>query len=380
MARPKKVVEPPNHGKYYEVKVTIGHQMDGTPIRKSFYSEVSKEDARRKAQDYITEQKIRNATGKGYHDTAVTFAVFAKKWLDSIRGTVKDNTYNLTYCNSVNNHLIPYFGNARISEIYQMDIQLYFSKMSTEKSLETLKKYKACLRGIFESAIDNQIISVSPVRNIKLSSSVQPIKKRVYTEEDVSRILSFALTHRFGLEIQMLLRLGLRRGELLGLRWEDVDLGNCILHIRRAVSEVTDPDTGRLHVIVDDPKTKFSVRDIPLPNDIATQLIHHHQTGTTSDYVFCNAKGNVNAPRTWSRRHYDVFMREMQNYYATLPEPIDITILNPHELRHTCASLLVNADKNLFAIASVLGWANLKMLRERYAHGDIESIREQLDL
>ncbi len=378
MARPRK--EQPNHGKYFEIKATVSHELDGTPIRKSFYSEISKDDAKRKAQEYIVSQKIGDASGAGFIDSSITFAAYAKKWLPTIKGTVKDNTYNLTYINSLENHLIPYFGKAILSEIRQIDVQLFFTKMSSEKSLESLKKYKTCLNGIFNSAVSNHIIPYSPMQNIKLTSSIPKQKKDVYSAEDVARILEFAKGHRFGLEIQILLRLGLRRSELLAIRWEDFDFLEGTLHICRAVTDIVDPDTGQYYVHVDnETKTAFSERYIPLPADLSEKL-QATKKDSQNGFVFVNAKGNINSPDKWSKRHYKKFMEEMRDYYAGLESAIQMKVLSPHELRHTCASLLVNADKNLYAIASVLGWRDLKMLRERYAHEDMQAIREMLDL
>ncbi len=379
MARPKKIIEPPNHGSYYEIKATVGHKMDGTLIRKSFYSSVSKDDARRKAEEYKTAQKVSELTGVGFIDDDITFAVFAKRWLETIRGTVKGNTFDLTYRNTVEKHLIPYFGAARIRDIRQLDIQQYMNQMGQKKSLSTLTKHKMCLAGIFESAVNNDIVRTSPVRKIKLTSTVATPEKRVYTEDDVARILAFANTHKHGLEIKILLRLGLRRGELLGLQWNDIDFSSNVLRLQRAVAEIKDSATGAYKVVAEDPKTKYSIRIIPLPADIAEEL-KQRKNRSVSEYIFPNRDGNLMAPKNWSNRAYKRFMDDMHNHYASLPEPVDIPILNPHELRHTCASILVNNGKNLYAIASVLGWANLKMLRERYAHADSEALREQLSL
>ncbi len=73
-----------------------------------------------------------------------------------------------------------------------------------------------------------------------------------------------------------------------------------------------------------------------------------------------------------------MFMTEMQAYYKA--REIDIPILHPHELRHTRASLWVNKGMNLFAIAEVMGWGDLTMLKRRYAHPDIESTRKLLGI
>ena len=71
-------------------------------------------------------------------------------------------------------------------------------------------------------------------------------------------------------------------------------------------------------------------------------------------------------------------MRDMQEFYAE--QGIDIPKLTPHELRHTRATLWVNSGANLFAVANVLGHADLQMLRKRYAHSDVESTRKLLGL
>ena len=71
-------------------------------------------------------------------------------------------------------------------------------------------------------------------------------------------------------------------------------------------------------------------------------------------------------------------MKEMQAYYAE--KGIDIPIYTPHQLRHTRASIWVNSGKNIYAVAKVLGHANLDMLQKRYAHSNIEQLRQLLDI
>jgi integrase len=73
-------------------------------------------------------------------------------------------------------------------------------------------------------------------------------------------------------------------------------------------------------------------------------------------------------------------MKEMREYYLKQDPPVNIPVLNPHELRHTRATLWVNDGKNLLAIAETMGWGDLKMLRQRYAHSDVNVIRNALDL
>lgn len=373
MGRPRK--EQPNHGSLYEVKVTIGKSFDGSLIRKSFYSTVSKADARAKAEQYKISQAVQEITGETLLESSMTFETWARKVLASLKGTVKDNTYNLTYRNSIENHLIPYFGRHGIASIKQIDIQQYFNSKGQELTLETLKKHKMALNRIFESALLNGIISRNPCACIKLKSSVSKAEKHIYTKEQCALVLQYAAGHRYGLGVYLMLSYGLSRSELLGLRWEDLDEKEKILHIRRGVTDVQDAVTGKMRVEIGEPKNDFRRRDIPISTE-ALELLQRHQN--ESSFIICNSKGEVCSPRTWSRRHYDVFMQEMHEAFRE--QGMDVPILTPHELRHTRASIWVNDGENIFAVADVLGHADLKMLRKRYAHSDVESTRKLLGI
>lgn len=129
MGRPKKE-KPTRSDGMYEVKVTIGHDFDGKLIRKSFYSSISKADARAKAEEYKINQAVYEATGENPEPNVTTFETWAKKWLDTYKkGVVKEHTYNFTYKSNVEKYLIPYFGKAHISKIQQIDIQKYFNQV-----------------------------------------------------------------------------------------------------------------------------------------------------------------------------------------------------------------------------------------------------------
>lgn len=160
MGRPKK--EKPNKQGLYEVKITVGKNFDGTLIRKSFRSSVSKADARAKAEKYKIEQAVYDRTGEYISDSKITFETWARKVLESLKGTVKDSSYNLTYRNSIENHLVPYFGKHHIADIKQIDIQKYFNEKGKTLSEETLKKHKMSLNKIFESAVLTNFSKKSP--------------------------------------------------------------------------------------------------------------------------------------------------------------------------------------------------------------------------
>ena len=371
MGRPRK--EKPNHATgMYEVKVTIGHNFDGTPIRKSFYSPVSKAAAKAKAEEYKINHAVAEQTGEFYNPNQITFTKAAQKWLESVKPTLSDSAFN-NYEVAVRLHLTPFFKNALIINIKPIDVQNYFNGISKDTPLETMKKYKNCLNGIFKMAVDNDYCAKNPCENIKLVSQCHTDEKQTYTAEQAELVSDYARTHKDGLAVILMLEYGIRKGEVLALNKADIDFAENIIHIRHSVADIKNKNTGKVEVLLKPPKNKQSYRDIPITAEIAEML-----KTVETDYIFANTKGGLYSPHNWTNRNYKRFMEDMQAHYKK--QGVDIPILNPHELRHTRATIWVNSGKNLFAVAAILGHSDLKMLQQRYAHKDTQSIRNLLDL
>lgn len=393
MARPKKSA--PNHSSgMYCVRVKVGENFDGSPIRKAFYSNKSKADAKRKAEEYKVNIAVQEITGESVGNNSPQFEVWAKKTLDLLKGTVKDSTYSLTFKNSINNHLIPYFGKRRLDDIKPFHIQEYFNQKGKKLALETLMKHKMSLNRIFETAVDNDMCRKSPLRNINISSKIKPMEKEVYTLEETNLILEYAKSHRFGLAIIIMLEYGLSRSEVLGLKWSDVDHQELTLSISRGIADVISADTGIMAAQVGETKNIYRNREIPISQEVS-DLIKQAPTTVVvgrnkkrgiagkvikSEYIIHNKDGNYCSPSVWSKRRYNVFMNEMQAYYASQEKPIQIAKLPPHCLRHTRATLWVNEGKNLYAIAKMLGHTDLEMISKRYGHSNAKDLRKLLDI
>lgn len=162
---------------------------------------------------------------------------------------------------------------------------------------------------------------------------------------------------------------------MLGLMWDSVDLEKRAIYIKQAVSIIRDNDV--LTTKIGLPKNRSSNRVIPITTAF-TEYLARQREQSNSKFVVHNKYNEVLNPRTWQRRHYDVFMRDMHNEYSA--RDIDIPIYNPHRLRHSKASEWVNDGLNLYAIAKTLGHSDLNMLKKRYAHSDLEEVRNLLNI
>ena len=341
-----------------QVKVTVGKKLDGTLIRKSFYGH-SKREANEKAQAYLHSSTVTQV------DKSIQLKEWAEKWLEVYkRGNVSEVTFQHSYYAPVHRHIIPYFNNALLVNIQQIDVQAFFNSKS-HYSKSTLKKIKDSLNGIFESAIDNNIIIKNPMKSVVIASKAAPTKKRAYTAAQAQQVIEFARTHPAGAPIITLLKTGLRRGELVALRWKDIDFENNLIHVRQSVAEVNGAMT------IGPPKTAASIADLPLAAELKSILTALPRS--ISGFVFPNTKDKLMNPTVWSTRTYALFMRDMNEAHP------DIPMLTIHELRHTFGSLVYEASKDIYVTSKLMRHSSIEITAKIYVHESMDTKREALE-
>ena len=368
MGRPKKE-KPTRSDGLYEIKATVGRRFDGTPIRKSFYSSVSKADAKAKAEKYKAEQALYERTGERISEpVSMTFDKWAVKWLETYKkGTVKDHTFNFTYRVNVEEYLIPYFKSAKLSSIRQIDIQEYFNQARNKKSGEplavsTLDKQKMILKSLFDAAIDNDFCFKNPVKNIKYQLVAEPIQKRVYSREQADTVIAYSKEHgRY--DIVIMLETGVRRSELIGLQWSDIDFEGKTIHIQRSVVQTTD------QIVIDKPKTKTSDRFIPISTKLADYIKSYQNDNA---YVISDDKVEPKSPSTFASQ-FERFMDKMSKEKGC-------PALTPHELRHTFGTLLREQGVDIYTIQKVMGHSDISVTAAIYVHNDLDVLREQMKI
>lgn len=359
MPRPKK--EQPNHaGGLYEVKITVGKDINGRLRRKSFYSPISKADARRKADEWKLQREVANQTGLNFTEKRVTFEAWAQQWLEAKRGAVKPFTYQNTYRVKLEKYIIPYFGKADLAAIRQIDIQKFLNSYA-HLSEDMLDTFRMILRSIFDSAVDNDLCFKNPAKNVQIKSTYQPEGRRVYTKEQADKLFDYAV-ETGQLDMMILLKTGLRRSELLALKWEDVDTDNQLIHVKAAV-------TPSVHGNVEGgTKSKSGTRAVPISREISEMLKAVKDTG----YVIEGENGKFLSPTTYAKRFSDAMHEAAEN--LGIPE------LTPHELRHTFGTLLREAGADAYTIQHVLGHSDINITAKIYIHNDIDVLRQKMGL
>lgn len=344
-----------------EVKKTIGKTMDGKPIRKSFYGPTRKQ-ALEKADNYLL--KIKTFDGL----QQISFTQVAEQWLSAYKeDAVRTITYERSYRSPYQKHILPYFRNANLADIKQKDVQFFLNSKSNY-SYSSLQKMRTVLYGIFEYAIANDYCYKNPVKGTQLArkSTDRTEQKRAYTYQQALDVINLAQNIKNGTDIIILLKTGLRRSELLALRWENIDMEKKIIHVRESVSET---NSGlEIHPC----KSLKSIRDIPFDDELYTLFSNMQRTG----FVIKGQNGKNMNPHNWSYKRYAVVNKKIQQ--AAAAKGISLPLLNPHEMRHTFGSILYERGVDIVTISKLMGHSSIEITVKLYVHDSLERKMEAI--
>jgi integrase len=283
-----------------------------------------------------------------------TFGEFAADWLERQQARrLAPKTADL-YRGIVSHHLTPAFGTMHLGSITRADVEHFLAQQS-HLSASTVGQFLKRLKAIFADAVEHGQLAENVAAKVKLP--VRPdrhAEMAILTPEQFDRLLDVAGAPWRTLYL-VAVRTGLRRGEILGLKWSDVNLGERYLDVRRSLGRVRD---GEHYVVRADPlKTKKSRRRVGLTADVAEALLAHPAgDDPTMDYVFRSRRGGpIDPDDVWPAFHKHLTL-------AHLPE------IPFHSLRHTFASFAIAAGVGVKTLQVMLGHASSQITLDRYAH------------
>jgi len=287
---------------------------------------------------------------------------YLEYWLEEVhRPTIRVGSY-VGYRRVLDNHLIPILGHIQLQKLTPQDVQsLYTQKLKEGLSSRTLRTTHAILHKALDDAVrwkfvaQNMCDLVSPPRLTK--HEIQTL-----TQEQARKLLEVARGHRLEALLTVAVATGMRRGELLGLRWQDIDVANKSLYIRRTVNQY--PSFG---YVENEPKTARSRRKIILPEFVLDALERHraHQSvirlkaGSAwheRGLVFCNTLGDYQ-----NTQYLGMLFRALLKE-AGLPR------IRFHDLRHSAATLLLSMGVHPKVVQELLGHSNISMTMDTYSH------------
>ena len=290
----------------------------------------------------------------------MTLEAWISLWLKNYKiGTIKSSSYH--QLEILAGHIPGNLMVKEIAEILPMDLQAFFNDFSRSSSKSYMDKMRVMVHSLFADAVDNGLCERDVSKRLRIPK-IMELPREAFSVEEVKRIIDFAWSYsntRTGTAVLLLLLTGLRRGELLGLMWED--LTNDTLSVNRAVYLEHNRPCVQEHVT----KTFGSLRTIPLVPELSYRL---HVLPKNGPYIFSTKNGNLLHPRNFSR-DYDKFFQQLHEV-----EP-DIRVLSPHCCRHTFATLSLASGANLRTVQQLLGHTNIGTTA-RYTHPDMVVMRQ----
>lgn len=247
-----------------------------------------------------------------------------------------------------------------LTAILPMHLQRFYNEFGQHVSKSYMDKMRVLINALFVAAIDNDLCAKNPAARLKVPH-IKEKPREAFTLEEVCIILNYAMCYenqRTGVAVMTLLLTGIRRGELLGLKREDV--ADNVLTINRAVFL----EHNKARVIEHEAKTDKSLRTVPLLPELAYRLQHLPHKG---EYLFGTKNGTLLNPRNFTR-DYDTFFRHLRE-----AEP-SVRRLSPHCCRHTFATLTREYGADIRVVQELLGHSDINTTA-KYSHANMSSMR-----
>lgn len=305
--------------------------------------------------------------------SGMLFSDFLLRWLKIVKPTVKLITYS-SYDNTVKNQISPFFRKRFIAleDLRAQDLQEFYAEQLERVKPNTVIRYHAIIHRALKYAVKVELIDKNPADSIERPKK-NPFVGSFYDSDEMNALFEAIKGDRLEIPIMLAAFYGLRRGEVIGLRWNSIDFNENIIHIQHTVTNCN-LEGKSLEIASDTTKTKSSVRTLPLVPDIRellltakeTQNINRRLCGKSycsdySDYVFVNEIGERIKPNYLS------------NGFAKILDTHHLRKIRFHDLRHSCASLLLANGVLMKQIQEWLGHSDFSTTANIYAHLDYKS-------
>lgn len=317
------------------------------------------------------------------------FETFAK----SGRKATTCTNYKSYYGTHIRNTVI---GKKAISKITKADLQRIINEMAEEgKARSTMQNLRSCLNTVFECAVDDDIILKNPAKNVQIPQAEKK-QRGAIEQEQLSIFMTYVDNNsqysQYYPAFVTLFNLGLRIGELAALTWDDVDFKNNTVSVNKIINRYRKADYG-FTMAVASPKSKTSIRDIPMNSIVKTELLKLRMKNTISTaslplvddsgrikgeikgFVFVNSCGGV-----WNEPCFRKLIKRIidrQNRDAEKNNSEKLNDFCPHMARHIYTSLAYSAGADVKIVSQILGHASATVTLDTYTHLTEQKRQEQ---
>lgn len=377
-------------GNTYQIRVSCGYDILGNQVIQNKTWTPDKDMTPKQIEKELNRQAIlfEEACNSGYQNTAVKFQDFAQEWF-KVYAETKLKTQTIRNYHNCEKKVYKAIGHLRMDKINPRTIQSFIVDLAGEKrydlkgrelppySPKTVRNYISFISTIFDYAIKMQMLSDNPCKNVVMPSK-KTKERKLYTLEEVQKMLDLfeeesEANYKYTIFFTLAAFTGLRRGELLGLEWKDIDWENDLIKVVR-----TSEYTKEKGIYTDTPKTESSKRFIKLPPELMQKLKdfkawqdgYKAKLGTKwieCDRLFTKTDGTP------------MGMRQAYKFFERFCAKTGMRFVNIHSFRHFNASVLISNGVDVKTVQGCLGHSCATTTLNIYAHSFQEAQARAMD-
>lgn len=300
-------------------------------------------------------------------DKQKNISEIVKLWREDKKQYIKKSSY-AAYMLLIENHLLPVFGDCEVIE--EDGVQAFvLKKLEQGLSQKTIKDMLIVLKMILKFGAKNKWMEHNQF-DIQYPTQRENPQLEVLSRTNQKKIMNYIQAHFTfrNLGVYICLSSGMRIGEICALTWEDIDVNTGIVSVRRTIQRIYNVEDGvrKTELLLDTPKTKNSIRDIPISRDLLKILKPIKKVVNNSFFVLTN-DAKPTEPRTY-RSYYEIFMKEL-----------DIPKLKFHGLRHSFATRCIESNCDYKTVSVLLGHSNISTTLNLYVHPNMEQKKKAIE-
>ena len=343
----------------WEARIIIGHKNDGSPMYKSAFAKTQK-SALKQLHQLLDLYRDVDLT----EECRMTLGEWMDKWMDEYMiFTIKENTIK-GYRSQIDHQIKPFIGHKQLASLTTADIQKFYNKIKKEGRVHPhpihghvlsdsmVRKLHMMLHEAMEVAVRERYIVRNPTDNTTIPKKTTT-EKQVLDDSQLNRFLEAIQCEPYWHDFFYVeVMTGLRRGEICGIKWSDIDFNEGTLCIKRSVS--TKEGGG---VSIGETKTDAGVRTIIMPPSVAT-LLWKKRSDAINEWVFPHYT-NPSDPLHPSSAYKKL---------KTLLKRLELPLLRFHDLRHTFATQATDGGVDPKTLAGILGHTDASFTLDTYTH------------
>ena len=352
----------------WKVEVTVDYAPNGKRIRtrRTAHSLAKAKKLHRRLLAELHVGDLKTKSGESLQE-------YALWWIKGVKSLQVRPSTLADYEDRLRRSVFPHFGNRRLEEIQARDIQNWLATLRTKGcATATINGARQVLGAVFSHAVKSGVLAKNPValtdrvrRRVDETTQLQ----EPWSQQEARRVLQAATGTQYDLFVRLALLLGARRGEILGLRWSDVNFGEGFIQINvslREVRTIQEDGSGTTALVIGQTKTKNSRRKLAIGTELLLAFQRHRELSAKvkavagnrwreTDQVFVNSNGGLVHPGNFS------------SSFKKFLSQAGCRAIRIHDMRHTAAVLSLASGVRLEAVSQGLGHSRIDITKNVYA-------------